>query len=370
MRTLRVALLAPLVSPIREPQIGGVATLVTDLALGLGVAGCEVDVFAASGSSFDGLNIVDTGVDAAGLAATLVRPLAGPAPPEVEGRALRAAREAFRSAFGAIARGGYDVVHCHAFDAPAIELGEMAGAPLVQTLHLPPDPRISQALRAAAARARPPTVAAVSRSQRRGWERHNRIDVLLQAGVPTDRIGWSAEPDGPLLFAGRLSPEKGALEAIEIAARSGRPLVVAGGRYDPAYAEEVERAARRAGRERVSFVGALPREDLWRRMAASSALLFPIRWEEPFGMVTAEAQAAGCPVVGFGRGALADVVIDGVTGAIVTPGDVPGAARMLENLGRFDRSACRRHAEAHLDSAPMIRDHLSLYRRLAGFAAP
>jgi UDP-glucose:tetrahydrobiopterin glucosyltransferase len=370
LRTLRVALLAPLVSPIREPQIGGVATLLTDLALGLAGAGCEVDVFAASGSRFDGLNIIDTGVDAAGLAATLVRPMAGPAPPDEEGGGLHAAREAFRSAYAAIGRGGYDVVHSHAFDAPAIELGEMVDAPVVQTLHLPPDPRISQALSAAAGRARPPTVAAVSRSQRRGWERHARVDVLLQAGVPTDRIGWSAHSAGPLLFAGRLSPEKGVLDAIEIAALSGRPLVVAGGRYDPAYADEVEHAARRLGRERVILVGALPREELWRRMAAASALLFPIRWEEPFGMVTAEAQAAGCPVIGFGRGALGDVVLDGVTGAIVAPGDLQGAAGMLEDLGHFDRSACRRHAEDHLDAAPMVRDHLILYRRLAGLGGP
>ena len=101
-------------------------------------------------------------------------------------------------------------------------------------------------------------------------------------------------------------------------------------------------------------------------MARSAALIFPVRWEEPFGMVSAEAQATGCPVIGFRRGALTEVIEEGVTGASVDPGDIDGARRAVSQLARFDRAACRRHAERRLDVAPMIEAHLALYERLAG----
>lgn len=170
------------------------------------------------------------------------------------------------------------------------------------------------------------------------------------------------------MFAGRISPEKGVLDAIEIAGVCGMPLTIAGARYDEEYARQVDDVA--GGLEGVSFAGSLPRTELWRLMAGSSALLFPILWEEPFGLVTAEAQAAGCPVVGYRRGALLDVIEDGVTGMAVEPGDLKGAAGATAKVLSFDRRRCRLHAEANLDIGPCIEAHLQLYGRLlAGEAA-
>lgn len=363
---MRIALLAPLISPIREPQIGGIATLLTDLALGLQDAGYAVDLFAAAGSRFPGVSIVDTGIDAEALAGTLFRPLAGPPSPTERSRREAVAGAAFARAYGLIAGGGYDIVHNHAFDAPAIDGATAlaaAGVPVVHTLHLPPDPAVAAALGRAAAGTRPPTVAAVSPSQRAGWEAVATVDVLLPAGVPTAAIPWSREGGTGLLVAGRLSPEKGVLEAIEIARRSGRDLLVAGHPYDPAYVAAVTATA--GATPGVTLGGSLVRAALWEEMTRSAALLFPVAWEEPFGMVTAEAQAAGCPVIGFGRGALPDVIDDGVTGAVLAPGDIDGAVRAVGQLERFDRAACRRHAVEHLDVGAMIAAHDALYRRLA-----
>ncbi|MGH2722341.1 MAG: glycosyltransferase, partial [Actinomycetota bacterium] len=359
---MRIALLAPLVSPIREPQIGGVATLLTDLAAGLLAAGHDVDLFGASGSAVDGLRIVDTSVDASQLAGTLFRPL-GPAPGPDD---LPAARDAFRTAYALIAGRSYDVVHNHAFDAPAIALAPEAGPPVVHTLHLPPAPHVAAALQEAARGPRPPTVAAVSASQRRLWERHVRIDLVLQPGVPTARIPWTARSEPGVLVAGRLSPEKGVLHAIAMARAAGRDLVVAGGPYDPAYAAEVEREARAGG---VVLAGPLPRAELWDLMGRSAGLLFPVLWDEPFGMVGAEAQAAGCPVIGFRGGALPDVILEGTTGRLVEAGDLAAARRALTDLERYDRTACRVHAERSLDVAPMIAAHERLYARITGSRA-
>ena len=119
-----------------------------------------------------------------------------------------------------------------------------------------------------------------------------------------------------------------------------------GGPYDPRYAEAVEAWGDRPG---VSLEGPVPRRRLWELMSEARAVLCPVRWDEPFGLVAAESQAAGAPVIGFRRGALEEVVADGVTGALVPEGDLDGAARAVSGAGRFDRSACRRHAEETLD---------------------
>lgn len=359
---MRIALLAPLIAPIREPQLGGVATLLTDLAAGLADAGHEVDLFAASGSRFDGLRLVDTGVRAADVAGTLHRPL-GPPPGQ---RELRRARAAFTTAFDRIGD-GYDLVHNHAFDPPAIELASGLPCPVVHTLHLPPHPFLADALCDAQGGSRPPCLAAVSRTHRAAWERFVPVDTVLRPGVPVARIPWGGSaPDGPLVCAGRISPEKGTLDAIAIARRAGRPLVVAGHRYDDPYARAVEQAA---GPD-VVLAGSLPRTALWSLLARAAALLFPIGWDEPFGMVTAEAQAAGCPVIGYRRGALPDVIADGTTGIVVDPGDVDAAAAGVATAGALDRTACRRHAERTLALAPMIRAHVDLYARLVGSPTP
>ncbi|MGH2688772.1 MAG: glycosyltransferase, partial [Actinomycetota bacterium] len=237
------------------------------------------------------------------------------------------------------------------------------GSAVVHTLHLPPAPAVAEALRATARAPRPPVVAVVSASQRRLWERYTRVDLVLEPGVPTARIPWTAQAGPCLLVAGRISPEKGVLQAIAMARAAGRELVVAGNRYDPAYAAEVEREARSGG---VVLAGPLPRAELWELMGRSAGLLFPVLWDEPFGMVGAEAQAAGCPVVGFRSGALPDVVVDGVTGALVDTGDIAAAEAALVRLEGFDRAACRAHAERSLDVAPMIAAHERLYARITG----
>src|SRR5439155_24183214 len=140
--------------------------------------------------------------------------------------------------------------------------------------------------------------------------------------------------------------EKGVLEAIDIARGSGRELVIAGGRYDPDYAGVVEGVAESA--PGVTLAGPLARTELWDLMARSAALIFPIRWEEPFGMVSAEAQATGCPVTAFRRGALTEVREEGVTRATVAPGDIDWARRAVPPLGRSARAACPRHPEPRL----------------------
>jgi glycosyltransferase involved in cell wall biosynthesis len=359
---VRIAVLAPLVSPIAEPQLGGSQALLADLSRELAERGHEVRVYAASGSRIDGVEVVDTGVDAGSLAATLFRAGGVEGPDD-----LVAAREAFDRAGALIASDRPEVVHAHAFDAPGVEVVVSLGVPAIQILHLPPTATVAAAVRTAAGGSRPPAVVTVSLAMRDAW-RAGGVDArVIRNGVPVERIQWGAEPGTGALFAGRLSPEKGALDAIEISGAAGMPLTIVGPPYDGRHAEEVRRRAAGVG---ATVLEPLPRKDLWSLMAAAAAVLCPVRWDEPFGLVAAEAQAAGTPVVGYRRGALPEVVADGTTGALVEEGDVAAAARALAAARSLDRPAIRRHAEATLSLRAMVDAYERLSLAVAGAAAP
>jgi glycosyltransferase involved in cell wall biosynthesis len=352
---MRVAIVAPLVSAIREPQRGGSQAFVSDLARGLVARGHEVDLYCASGSEVPGVRVVDTGVDPHALAATLYRASGAAAD------GLPAAEAAFAGVYAAIRESGYEIVHNHAFDPPAIRLATGMRASVVHTLHLPPDPAVAGALREVARSDAGPTVCAVSAAQADAWRRVVAVDAILPPLVPTRRIRWSPCAGTGAVFAGRLSPEKGAIEAIEIARLADVRIGVYGDPYDAEYSRETIEP-RRADRD-VSLHGGVPRTAIWEAMARAAVVVCPARWDEPFGMVAAEAQACGTPVVAFDRGALHEVILDGVSGFLVAPEDVRAAADAVRRATQLSRSRCREHAERHLDLELSLDAHEQLYAR-------
>ena len=107
-------------------------------------------------------------------------------------------------------------------------------------------------------------------------------------------------------------------------------------------------------------------------MARAAVVLYPVKWDEPFGMAAAEAQACGTPVVGYRRGGLGEVIADGVTGFLVPPGDVQAAVDAVGRTSGISRQACREHAEGHLDLERSLDAHERLYRQVVsrGGGAP
>ena len=358
---MKIAIMAPLVTAIREPQLGGSQAFVADLARGLAGRGHDVDVYAASGSRIDGVTLIDTGVDPRALAGTLYRALGSDAGDPLA--AAAAAEAAFATAFAAVRSSRYDVIHNHAFDAPAIRLGTGLRAPVVHTLHLPPDRAVSAALRDAARRGRPPIVAVVSDSQASAWRRVVPVGAVLPPYPSTRDIPWSGSAGQGAVFAGRLSPEKGAAEAIDIARAAGVPIHVYGDAYDEGYSRE--QIDPRRDLPGVSVHEAVPRPSLWQAMAEAAVVLCPARWDEPFGLAAAEAQACGAPVVAFSRGGLREVIVDRATGFLVPPDDIPAAAEAVSKVAGISRRACRDHAESHLDLGLSLDAHERLYRRVA-----
>ncbi|HUA29295.1 MAG TPA: glycosyltransferase [Streptosporangiaceae bacterium] len=363
---MKIALVAPLVTAIREPQAGGSQAFVSDLARGLARRGHQVHVYAASGSWIPGVEVVDTGVDPASLASTLYRAFDAPARTAAQNAhgAAAAAESAFAAAYAAIGDIAYDVIHNHAFDAPAIRLATALPAPVVHTLHLPPDKDVSPAVHDVARSGSPATVAVVSQSQAAAWREVVPVDAVLPPYPPAGDIPWSAAPGRGALFAGRLSPEKGAAEAIDIARAAGTPIDVYGDVYDPEYSRE--QVDPRRSWPGVSVHDGVPRATLWEAMARAAVVLCPSRWDEPFGLAAAEAQACGTPVVAFRRGGLSEVIMDGVTGFLVPPGDVRAAAEAAAKATGLSRAGCRGHAVSDLDIELSLDAHERLYQRVTG----
>jgi UDP-glucose:tetrahydrobiopterin glucosyltransferase len=354
---VKIAIVAPLISAIREPQRGGSQAFVAELARGLVARGHDVHLYAASGSAVAGVDVIDTGVDPRALEATLYR---------AAGRGADAAgvaAAAFKRVYAAIRETPYGLVHNHAFDAPAITLAAWVGAPVVHTLHLPPDRDVARAIREAVDGGRAPTVACVSAFHARAWRRVVPVDAVLPPYVPTGSIPFSPTAGHGAVFAGRFSPEKGVAEAIEIARAAGVHIDVFGDAYDPGYTRR--RIDPLRGTPGVAIHPVLPQRDLWAAMGRASVALCPARWEEPFGMVAAEAQACGTPVVAFRRGAVEEVVVDGVTGFVVAPDDVVAAAEAVRAAPALARAACRAHAESRLDLELSLDAHERLYERVA-----
>ncbi|HEY7323425.1 MAG TPA: glycosyltransferase [Streptosporangiaceae bacterium] len=357
---MKIALMAPLVTAIREPPRGGSQAFVADLARGLAGRGHEVHVYAASGSMIPGVTVIDTGADPEKLAGTLYRAFDSAGP--LTAPAAAAAAVAFGTAYAQLQQTRYDVIHNHAFDVPAIRLAKALPAPVVHTLHLPPDNEVAAALRLAARSARPPAIATVSEFQAKAWRETVPVDAVLLPTVPTDAIGWSPAPGNGAVFAGRLSPEKGVAEAVDIAHAAGIPIDIYGDAYDASYAQQA--IVPRAARPGVSVHPAVPRAMLWEVMARAAVVLYPVLWDEPFGMAAAEAQACGTPVVAFRRGGLSEVIADGITGFLVPPGDIQGAAAAVGQAAAVSRAACRHHAETRLDLSLSLDAHERLYRRI------
>jgi len=352
---LRVALLAPLVSPIAEPFLGGSQALLHDLARTLAQQAHAVTVFAADGSRIPGVEMPLLGIDAGRL-----RPARFFHPDDTDLRVDAQARAYFlRVAYEIRRRASeFDLVHSHAFDAAAFELLPQAHPRVIHTLHLPPvlPTVVSAAGRAAAAGS---TLVTVSTWAAQRWHDHVGPTRTVQNGVPVSAIAMGTGRRDGWLFCGRLAPEKGLEDALTAAERAGRRLHVVGGVYDRSYYERVLPRLRRH-----LPLGPLTRLEVFARMAGAEGLLMPAAWDEPFGLTAVEAMAAGTPVAAYARGALPEVIRDQRTGYLVLPGDVDALGAAAARFAMVDPWACRRWVEERFDLGRMTADYVRLYREV------
>jgi glycosyltransferase involved in cell wall biosynthesis len=212
----------------------------------------------------------------------------------------------------------------------------------------------------------------ISMAQRRALPGANWV-ANIPHGYPLDRYrllppGPDASGDAYLAFLGRIAPDKGIDTAIDIARAAGMKLKIAAriNSFDRPYWEEV--IAPRVDGHHVTFVGEIGDDRKSEFLGRARALLFPIRWPEPFGLVMIEAMACGTPVIAFPRGAVPEVVEDGLTGRIVNT--VPDAVRAIGEVAALDRAAIRDRFERRFGADRMAARYVEVYRELVRAAPP
>jgi glycosyltransferase involved in cell wall biosynthesis len=211
----------------------------------------------------------------------------------------------------------------------------------------------------------------ISNAQRRPMPPVNWVKTIYH-GLPRNLLKYEPEVrDGYFAFLGRISPEKRPDCAIEIAARTGMPLKIAAkiDRADEAYWEEKIAPLVRA-HPNVEYIGEITEREKSAFLGGATALLFPIDWEEPFGLVMIEAMACGTPVIAFRRGSVPEVMDDGVTGYVVDT--VDEAVQAADRIASLSRAQVRRTFEERFTVERMAREYVDTYSRRVGLsvAAP
>lgn len=344
--------------PIAEPFAGGMQAMTWHLVRGLRARGVRVTVAAAPGS--------DPALDAVEL----------PVRPPVLSTAARSdvsmgpeewveQHHAYLQLMLELARRpDVDVVHNNCLHHLPVAMAETLPAPVVTTLHTPPTPWLEPVVRLAdPSRSH---YAAVSAHTARQWS-HVATPSVVRNGI--DVHAWQPGLGGDdLVWFGRLVPEKAPHLAVEIAARTGRRLLLAGPVPDPVYWRDMVQP--RLG-ERVEYLGHLDPRTLADVVGRSAAALVTPVWEEPYGLVGAEAIACGTPVVGFVRGGMAEVLGEDCSRLVdpTHPDWLDAAARAVDEAARLPRAQVRAAAVARCSMDAMVEGYLDLYGRLAGVRA-
>jgi glycosyltransferase involved in cell wall biosynthesis len=343
---MRIAQLAPLVESVPPKLYGGTERVVAWLVDELVALGHDVTLFASGDSRTKGqlhpvwpraLRLGRKGADPNAASAMLLEAIA------------KRAKD-------------FDVIHAH-IDWLHLPLLSQLGVPYLTTMHGRLDlPWLSQVVREF------PQASFVSISD------HQRLPLAdanwigtIQHGLPLDLFRPSYQPGSYLAFLGRLTPDNGPDDAIRIARAAQKPLRIAAKmpRAEAVYFKK--QLEPHIDGEKIQLVGEVDDGKKQPFLAEAGALLFPIKWPEPFGLVMIEAMACGTPVIAYGSGSVPEVVEDGVTGFIVD--NEEHAIDAVRRLGHLDRRKIRARFEERFSARRMAREYESRYCKLVG-AAP
>jgi len=340
---MRIAQLAPTYERVPPRTYGGTELIVHLITEELVARGHEVTLFATGDS-----------LTSATLRSVTPEPMRyGQAADGAAGHAEYLQLANAQAAFRAADDGAFDLVHNHA-GVEGMVLAAGSRTPVISTMHNPYSP-----LTRSIWDAYPWFHHAVSRASAATFPTRGALPPILH-GIDVASFAFEPRPSGGhLLFLGRFSRGKGAAAAVETAQRAGRRLVLAG-KIDAADAETVrETLEPMFDGDQIRYVGEVDGAAKRDLLAGADALLFPIDWDEPFGLVMVEAMACGVPVIATPRGSVPEIVADGRTGWIAAT--VDGMAAAVERCGEIDPRECRALAEFFYSPERMVADYVDAF---------
>jgi glycosyltransferase involved in cell wall biosynthesis len=247
----------------------------------------------------------------------------------------------------------YDIIHNH-FDYLPLTYSSLTTTPVVTTIHGFSSSGILPVFKKYNGKT---FYVAISDA-----DRALELDYIktVHHGIDLAKFDFQSDPDDYLLFFGRMHPDKGAREAVEIARASGKKLILAGIVQDQDYFDR--HVAPHLKKDNVTYIGSVGPVERSRLLGKARALLHPITFDEPFGLSVVEAMGCGTPVIAFDRGSMPELIQSGKNGFLVNT--VTEAVEAVARIDAIDRADCRRHVEKHFTVERMIREYTHVYEMI------
>lgn len=338
---MRIAQIAPLVERIPPKKYGGTERIVYELTEELVSRGHDVTLF-ASGDS---------------LTSARLR--------SVYPRSLREARQKdiYGSNMYTLLNVGlafslqdeFDVIHDHT-DLISLPTANIARTPVLHTMHGDFNAENRKAFRLF----RNVAIATISHAQLHGFADINHAGVVYN-GLNMDSYPYGARAGEYLLYVGRITLDKGVHFAVQVAQALDLPLIIAA-KLDaldkPYFDEYIEPHLN----DRIQWIGEVTQQERNILMSRARCFLHPVTWREPFGLTMIEAMACGCPVVGFNKGSIPEIIVNGITGYVVD--EVDEMIEAVRQIDRIDRTACKDHARENFSAKRMAVGYEAIYNAL------
>jgi len=340
MKKLKIAQIAPLWFSIPPKKYGGIERIVHFLTEELVKRGHQVTLFASGDSKTKGklISVVKKGLISQGI-------------PWFDytwnnfsaARALEMASE-------------FDILHCH-WGISTIFYQKFIKTPILYTFHNIPREndhrwKIFEYYKNEI------LAVFVSKSEMRNCPVKFKKNWVVYNGIDLNQFKFNPEPNNHFVWIGRISPEKGIENVIKVAKRLKLKLLLAA-QLQPMMKDYFEKEIRPNLNSRIHYVGELSQNQLSKFYGSAKALFYPIEWEEPFGLVMAEAMACGTPVIVFDRGSAREIVKDGKTGFVVK--NITGIVKSIKKIDKISRQACRQRVEKYFTYQRMVSDYEKVY---------
>lgn len=346
---MRIALLSTFEEPVPPRMYGGTERIIYTLAKEWVTMGHDVTLY-ASGDS-------DTPAKLFACTQRAIRTLKEARNPTTR-QALNL--HALATALQDIRDTAFDIIHNH-FGWQTLLFNSFLDWPMVTTLHgtldkamVPTEHKMHNYFREA------PFVS-ISNSQRRHSPKLNYISTIYHGIYPED-FEFNGQPGDYLAFLGRIHPQKGPVHAINIAKATGQKLIIAA-KTDPAeFAYLRQRIRPLIDGKQIIFIGEVGHEEKVKLLRNAKALLSPIQWDEPFGIVNIESMACGTPVITFRRGSMPEIIEDGKTGFLCR--NIAGMREAIGKIGTIDRRYCREYVETHFAARRMAENYIKAFNKL------